>query len=122
MGMCGGIVGAFSQQLPKVSQGNVLAHRLRFLLAYNIGRISSYGVAGALVGGSASLLGLLFDIDVYLLVLRFIAGVMMIITGLYIAQVWSGVVQIERLGQWIWRFYHLLRKGYYPFNRQYKQV
>ncbi|QLE85590.1 sulfite exporter TauE/SafE family protein [Shewanella sp. Scap07] len=104
MGMCGGIVGAFSQQLPKVSQGNVLAHRLRFLLAYNIGRISSYGVAGALVGGSASLLGLLFDIDVYLLVLRFIAGVMMIITGLYIAQVWSGVVQIERLGQWIWRF------------------
>ncbi len=120
MGMCGGIVGAFSQQLPKVQRGSLLAHRLQFLLAYNLGRISSYGIAGALVGGSASMLGLLFDIDTYLLVLRLIAAIMMIITGLYIAQIWAGVVQIERLGQWIWRFLSPIANKLLPIQTPFK--
>ncbi len=64
----------------------------------------SYAFAGALVGGSASALGMLFDLDLYLITLRIIAGVMMIATGLYIAQIWSGVVQVERLGMLLWRF------------------
>ncbi|MXR67374.1 sulfite exporter TauE/SafE family protein [Shewanella insulae] len=103
IGMCGGLVGAFSQQLPKKASDNILLGQLQFILSYNLGRILSYTLAGALVGGSASLLSTLFSLDAYLVGMRVLAGVMMIVTGLYIAQIWSGVVQIERLGKLLWR-------------------
>ncbi len=98
------LIGAFSSQLPPAAGKNQFVARLQFLLTYNLGRILSYAAAGALVGGSASALGLLFDLDLYLITLRVIAGVMMIATGLYIANIWSGIVQVERLGKFIWRF------------------
>jgi sulfite exporter TauE/SafE len=104
IGMCGGLIGAFSSQLPSKQGQNILASKLTFLVTYNLGRILSYSLAGALVGGSASALALLFDVDLYLIALRLIAGVMMVVTGLYIAKIWSGVVQIERLGKVIWHF------------------
>ncbi|ACA86696.1 sulfite exporter TauE/SafE family protein [Shewanella woodyi] len=116
IGMCGGLVGAFSSQLATTPGQNLLASKLKFLLTYNLGRILSYSLAGALVGGSASALGMLFDIDLYLITLRVIAGVMMIITGLYIAQIWSGVVQIERLGKFIWRFLSPLANRVVPIR------
>ncbi|MCL1041152.1 sulfite exporter TauE/SafE family protein [Shewanella marisflavi] len=103
IGMCGGLVGAFSQQLPRRASDNILLGQLKFILSYNLGRIISYTLAGALVGGSASLLSTLFSLDAYLVSMRIFAGVMMIITGLYIAQIWAGVVQIERVGKWLWR-------------------
>ncbi|ASJ96776.1 sulfite exporter TauE/SafE family protein [Shewanella marisflavi] len=103
IGMCGGLVGAFSQQLPRRASDNILLGQLKFILSYNLGRIISYTLAGALVGGSASLLSTLFSLDAYLVSMRVFAGVMMIITGLYIAQIWAGVVQIERVGKWLWR-------------------
>jgi len=46
VGMCGGIVGALSLQMP----ANV--PQWRFHLAYNLGRIVSYGAAGVLVGAA----------------------------------------------------------------------
>lgn len=104
IGMCGGLIGAFSSQLPSHGNKNQFVSRLQFLLTYNLGRILSYAAAGAFVGGSASALGLLFDLDIYLITLRIIAGVMMIATGLYIANIWSGIVQVERLGKLVWRF------------------
>lgn len=103
IGMCGGLVGAFSQQLPKTSNKNILAAQLQFILSYNFGRILSYTIAGALIGGSASVLSTLFSLDLYLISMRIFAGMMMIATGLYIAQIWSGVVQVERLGKQVWK-------------------
>ena len=57
MGMCGGIAGALTLSLPPDKRDNkkVLAH---FSLAYNMGRILTYGLAGALAGSFGS--GLLF--------------------------------------------------------------
>lgn len=103
-GMCGGLIGAFSAQLPYKADQNRLASQLLFLLSYNSGRIFSYALAGAIVGGSANALGQLFAIDSYLLILRIIAGVMMILMGLYIAQFWAGLMQLEKLGQYLWRY------------------
>lgn len=114
IGMCGGLIGAFSSQIPQ--QQNQFAARLNFLLSYNLGRILSYALAGALVGGSASALGLLFDIDLYLITLRVIAGLMMIATGLYIAKIWSGVIQIERIGKLLWRFISPLANRIVPIK------
>src|SRR5574340_348577 len=52
VGMCGGIVGALSLQMP----ANV--PQWRFHLAYNLGRLASYAFAGVLVGaaGASSLM------------------------------------------------------------------
>nr|WP_276521564.1 sulfite exporter TauE/SafE family protein [Shewanella sairae] len=118
IGMCGGLVGALSANLPKQQSGNVLVNQLSYLLSYNSGRVLSYSLAGALVGASTSALGLLFDADLYLLVLRLFAGVMMIITGLYIAQIWSGIVQIERLGKTLWRFISPIANRFIPIKNK----
>ncbi|MCG9731067.1 sulfite exporter TauE/SafE family protein [Shewanella sp. Isolate13] len=118
IGMCGGLVGALSANLPKQTAGNVLMSQLGYLLSYNSGRIISYTLAGALIGGSTSALGLLFDADTYLLVLRAFAGIMMIITGLYIAQLWAGVVQIERVGKWLWQYIAPVANKFIPIKNR----
>ncbi|MGS0674214.1 sulfite exporter TauE/SafE family protein [Shewanella sp. 125m-1] len=118
IGMCGGLVGALSANLPKQQTGNKLVAQLGYLLSYNSGRIISYTIAGALVGASTSALGLLFDVDTYLLVLRLFAGFMMIITGLYIAQIWAGVVQIERLGKWLWQYISPIANKFIPIKNK----
>ena len=102
-GMCGGLIGAFATNLPPTSS-NRLANQLSFLLSYNLGRILSYTIAGALAGASSAALGYMFDVDSYLIGLRILAGIMMIVTGLYIAQIWFGVVHIEKLGKGLWKF------------------
>ncbi|MDP2135862.1 MAG: sulfite exporter TauE/SafE family protein, partial [Sulfuritalea sp.] len=57
-GMCGGIVSALSLQMPGKSGSGGAAWTIH--LAYNLGRISSYAVAGALMGALGSL-GLLLN-------------------------------------------------------------
>ena len=54
VGMCGGIVGALSFGLPEEKRMRV-RHNLPFLLLYNLGRLSSYVLAGAIVGGLGAL-------------------------------------------------------------------
>ncbi len=115
-GMCGGLIGAFSSQLPNPKQGNHLTHQLRYLLSYNIGRLLSYTLAGALVGGSSAMLGQLFELDAYLLALRMFAGLMMVATGLYIAKIWVGIVHIERLGQVLWRYLKPIAQRFIPIT------
>lgn len=103
VGMCGGLVASFSTQKVNIKIGeNLLLKQLKLQFSYNFGRISSYSVAGALLGGSAASLSSLFNIDDYLVWLRVFAGVMMIITGLYIAQLWFGLTKIEFVGKYLW--------------------
>lgn len=115
-GMCGGLVGAFAAQIPHPKTTNLLAHQLKYLLSYNLGRILSYTFAGGLVGASSAGLAHLFDLDIYLVVLRIIAGLMMLATGLYIAKIWVGIVQIERLGQWLWQYLKPLAQRLIPIK------
>ena len=114
-GMCGGLIGAFSANLPNRT-GNQLANQLSFLLSYNLGRITSYTIAGSIVGGSTAALGAMFAVDDYLLYLRFFAGIMMIITGLYIAQIWFGIVYIEKIGKGLWAVIQPLTKKVLPIQ------
>ncbi|MCL1065686.1 sulfite exporter TauE/SafE family protein [Shewanella olleyana] len=118
-GMCGGLIGAFATNLPATSS-NRLANQLSFLLSYNLGRILSYTIAGALAGASSAALGYMFDVDSYLIGLRILAGIMMIITGLYIAQIWFGVVHIEKLGKGLWKFLKPLANKLLPIKTQFQ--
>ncbi|WP_367122693.1 sulfite exporter TauE/SafE family protein [Sulfurivirga sp.] len=102
LGMCGGVVGTLTFGLPKSVQ-QARARTLLYQLAYNLGRISSYAVAGALFGWlGASLTNLAVFLPAQQ-VLQAVAGLLMISLGLYLAGVWRGIVAIEKLGGRLWR-------------------
>lgn len=98
-GMCGGIVSALSLQMPGARSGAAWPLHL----AYNLGRISSYTIAGALIGAVGSL-GLLLDhwLPVQL-ALYVAANLMMVALGLYLAGLAQTLAFTERAGQWLWR-------------------
>ena len=96
IGMCGGVSAALSMAIPAEKQH--FWGRLGYLLNYNLGRILSYVLAGALVGG---LLATTTEIGAgkhALAGLRLIAALLMIALGLYLAGWWHGVLLLERIG------------------------
>jgi sulfite exporter TauE/SafE len=85
LGMCGSIVGMFTSQLPKNKT------RWPFHVAYSTGRITSYAVAGALVGAVGQA-GMLMRDQVPIQHLLFaLSSVMLIVLGLYLAGLWGAV-------------------------------
>lgn len=108
MGMCGGIAGAVA-----LNQG---ADRFKITLLYNLGRISSYLLVGALVGGSVASSLKLFDLTQALILLRVIAALFILALGLYLAQWWNGLLRVEQLGQYLWRFISPLASKLLPLR------
>lgn len=83
------------------------------LLAYNLGRIISYCLAGLVVGTMGFWLAQQLSA---LTLLRYLAAVMLILMGLYLAQWFNGIVFTEQLGQYLWRFIQPLGKRFLPIN------
>lgn len=96
LGMCGGLMGALTMAIPAEQRGR----RLRLLLAYNAGRITSYTFAGLLLG----LLGLAVAGSPAVTFLRILAGLLLIAMGLYLAGWWAGLTRIETIGRGLWRY------------------
>ncbi|MFN3716353.1 MAG: sulfite exporter TauE/SafE family protein [Thiobacillus sp.] len=96
VGMCGGIVAAFSIR----ADGSAPPFRLH--LAYNLGRVSSYVFFGALAGmlGASLKLADFMPVQTLLFVL---AQVVMILLGLYLAGFSRWVLVFERAGGVLWR-------------------
>lgn len=97
IGMCGGLMGALTLAIPVEQRRGWPMWRI--LLSYNAGRIASYTAAGALLG---SVGWLVRDLGLDML-LRTIAGLLMIAMGLYLANWWSGLTRIEALGRGLWK-------------------
>lgn len=100
VGMCGGIMNALSFAMPEQQQSK--ARITLILVLYNLGRVFSYSLAGAMIGG----LGMLLQGPAGILGpgLRIFAGLMMIAMGLYLAGWWRGLVHLESLGNHVlWR-------------------
>ena len=106
LGMCGGLMGALTMAIPAEQRNR----RLQLLLAYNIGRISSYALAGLLVG----LAGWAIGNSPAALLLRVLAGILLICMGLYLAGWWSGLTRIEALGRHLWRHLQPLTRRLMP--------
>jgi uncharacterized protein len=100
-GMCGGIVGALAFGLPEKIRSH-FPSTLPYQLGYNLGRISSYVVAGAIMGGLGMLLADVVPIYPVQQALLVIAAVFMILLGLYLGGWWMGLARIERLGGTLW--------------------
>jgi len=112
-GMCGGIVGAFSANLP-VHHRLSPRHRILYLLMYNFGRIASYSFAGALIGYSVGYFALKSSIALY--VLQLIAGMLLISIGFYLANWFNLVRKIEVIGKAFWPYISPLAKQFIPFK------
>lgn len=113
VGMCGGIVGALSFGVPDPIRGRP-ARFLPYLLAYNGGRLLSYVLAGALMGGvglMAANLAALHEAQRALLV---VAGAFMLALGLYLGGWWSGLARVERAGSLLWRKIEPIGRRFIP--------
>lgn len=110
VGMCGGISGALTLGLPQQDW----RQRLPFLLAYNCGRMSSYVIAGALAGGIGAWAAHLLAVQRAQLTLQIIAGLFMVLLGLYLMG-WSRVLGwLERSGASFWRRIEPLGRRLFP--------
>lgn len=111
VGMCGGIVSALSMQTVRTPRS---ASTFPLHLAYNLGRISSYVIAGALVGAIGSF-GLLFkDMLPVQMALYIAANLMMIALGLYLTGFTQSLAMTERLGQSLWRHIQPYTRRFLP--------
>jgi hypothetical protein len=114
--MCGSVIGALTLSLPadvRESQRRMLP----FVFNYNIGRILSYSMAGAIVG----LLSFpLTNLNAHGL-LRILSVVVMISMGLYLAGWFPKFARAERLGAPIWRWLQPIGQKLLPV-RSYTQA
>jgi sulfite exporter TauE/SafE len=95
-GMCGGIVGA-------LSFGTEATRRWPILLAYNVGRIGSYTLAGAIMGALGFFFSGLLPVQVAQQALLTVAAVFLVLMGLYLAGWSRWLVHVERAGGLLWR-------------------
>ncbi len=116
VGMCGGIVGALSFGLPEHARGRFSA-LLPYLINYNLGRLFSYTVAGALLGGVGALAANLVALHQAQSVLQVIAGLFMIAMGLYLGGWWFGMNKLERLGGKLWRYIEPVGRRLLPVQK-----
>ncbi len=108
VGMCGGIMGALTMAIPLHAK----SRRWWILLCYNLGRITSYGLIGVLAGAMASELAQ-WGASIWL---RWMAGLLLIAMGLYLADWWRGLVHLETVGRYLWTYIQPLGKGLMPID------
>lgn len=105
LGMCGGISSAVAMGIDRQNSNPLL-----LLSGFNLGRIASYTLAGALMGS----IGWFLRSPEISLLLRCLAGIILILMGLYVAQIWKGLSWIEKQGNYIWRYLQPLSKRLLP--------
>ena len=105
-GMCGGIVAALAGQGGR--------QRLSLHLAYSVGRVACYAIAGALAGAAGGLGLLLGGVLPVQFALYVLANLLLIGLGLYLAGVPGVVGWMERGGARLWRHLQPLTRRLLP--------
>lgn len=98
IGMCGGIAAALGFAVDP--RHTSLGQRLPVLIGYNLGRVVSYTIAGAIVGLIGQVGNLYLDL---MPVLRTVAAALLVAMALYLAGWWQGLAGLEKLGAVFWR-------------------
>lgn len=126
IGMCGGIVSAFSAAsrpafpVPVVSSaglGAIGAGQGLRMLAYHAGRIGSYMMAGAVAGGIVGGVQSLARLAWLQLAGLWLANLMLIALGLYLMRAWLGLARLEAQGQRLWRHLQPFTRRLLPLDR-----
>jgi uncharacterized protein len=97
--MCGGIAGALAMRRPDASFGT----KLSYALAYNLSRVTSYAVAGALAGLLGRTLLHAVDVKPLSIAFRVVAGLIMLAAAAKLLFGWRLLDPIESAGSGLWR-------------------
>lgn len=97
VGMCGGIGTALGLAADR--------QRWRLAVCYNAGRIGTYAALGAIAGAVSAAAGAALQsvLPQIALVLRTLAGLLVVAMGLYVGGWWLGLTRLEAAGAGIWR-------------------
>ena len=102
IGMCGSIIGTLTFSLsPEIRNNKKLL--LPFVFNYNFGRITSYAMAGALVGTIEALLTMHLGETHGHRILQLLSSAVMAGAGFYIARWFARFAYIEKAGILIWK-------------------
>jgi sulfite exporter TauE/SafE len=113
LSMCGGLVGSLTMGLdPRIRRDPWLM--LPYQVTYNLARIAGYATAGALFGGLGALLLQLDAFQTMQRALYAVAGIVMVLLGLYLGGWWRLIAVVERLGAVLWRRLEPLGRRFLP--------
>jgi len=131
--MCGGITTMLtsalpssnkydSQQIPVNNQNNTFRKNNKTILVvcYNLGRIASYALIGAIVGFTGSIAAK--NIGMPLAGLRIFSAIFIVLLGLYLGQWLMWLNRIEALGKHLWRYISPLASKAIPVNSPLKAL
>lgn len=115
LGMCGGIAGALSLAIP----GDVNKspyQRIKITTGYNLGRITSYTIAGAIAGASAGVVVPLLNPAFAHRLLQFLAAVILVLIGLNLAGWLPLSGRLEGIGFRLWRYIQPFTRKFVPIT------
>lgn len=135
VGMCGGIVSAISVVSAPVRRFPVAVVAdagknagvgsldvFTRVISYNLGRIGSYAVAGAIAGGVVGSARTLAGVSTVQMGGYWLANLMLVALGLYLMGVWQGLAYMELAGHAIWRRVQPLTKKLLPLDSSLKML
>lgn len=99
LAMCGGLSGALGIRARRAAAPSRASLHTA---SYQVGRLASYTLAGAIVGACGGLLQAMFDWGRIVLVARFMAGAVLIAVALSVLSGWRPLLRLERLGGRLW--------------------
>ncbi len=124
LGMCGGIIGAIT--LGSARPYNTTSHtthkRFPILLAYNVGRIASYTLAGTLAGALTAAALSLTELRHTQQLLQIVAALFMVALGLYLGGFWQGIAYLEKSGAVLWRQIEPLSRRFMPVRSPWQAI
>jgi uncharacterized protein len=95
LAMCGGISGALGMR----ARGAATPQRAAVLTGcYQVGRLTSYTLAGAIVGAFSGWMQGMFDLNRVALIARILAGLVLVSVGTGVLFKWRPLAVLERLG------------------------
>lgn len=106
--MCGGVIAGLNYAIPKNKP------LLPYALIYNIGRIGSYALAGAITGALSKIFS--HQMIAGIVVLQLFGGIFLILLAAYIGNWWRVLSVIENQGSRLWRKVSPLAKSFVPFK------
>ena len=102
VGMCSGIAGGLSASLPHPVRDDKRRH-FSFLLAYNLGRVTSYAIAGAVVGGFSQAVFSFFNPGHVHLFIHLTTTMILVLIALYLMGIFPKFASLQYLGKPIWK-------------------
>ena len=111
VGMCGGIASALGMSMVKQQGQSFASGRALF---FQIGRLSSYSVAGYLAGTFGEVLTQSEAVKFIAIFLRLLSAVFIVGLGFYLAGLFNAFTKIEKIGVPLWKKISPLTRAFLP--------